>query len=247
MRAFNKIFISILLLTISGQLFCNDSWWTRFTNYISSWKSSVLANAASSTGTWIKENPGKTTLALSGLTAAGIACYIYKNKKQCDIARPEDIIVSRFTDNQLDINDIFEANRNGSFIKLPEQGAQLLGKPGNSIHLKDILKNLIEGDYIFIIAREGSTKHLIGLTALHYDPNNLTGNIEFLLLKAKQNNKEAIINMTLNEFKKETGATKVTLSNGNNSDYQSIFKQLGFELTSSSENGMANYTKELPN
>lgn len=81
MKLLKKIACYTLLLTITGQSLCGDSWWSRFTNYLSSWKNSAFATA-SSTGTWIKENPGKTTLAIGGLTAAGIACYLYK--KNCN-------------------------------------------------------------------------------------------------------------------------------------------------------------------
>jgi hypothetical protein len=89
MNRLKKFTCYTLLLTMSTQLLCSDSWWSRFTSYLSSWNSSAIA-AASSTGTWIKEN--KTALLIS---ASIIACYIYKTK--CDDAASKKELNDRLT------------------------------------------------------------------------------------------------------------------------------------------------------
>lgn len=77
-----KTICFILLITTTGQLFCSDSLWTQFTNTLSSWKDSISS--------WVRQNPGKTTLAVG---AAGIACYLYK--QSCDEAKREQEIIER--------------------------------------------------------------------------------------------------------------------------------------------------------
>ncbi len=105
MKLIKKIACYTLLLTITGQSLCGDSWWSRLTNYLSSWKNSAFATA-SSTGTWIKENPGKTTLVAGGLTAAGIACYLYK--KNCQLQKEPQNKINQFV-------------QSGQLIKLEEE------------------------------------------------------------------------------------------------------------------------------
>lgn len=90
MNLTKKILFSILLFSTTAQLICEGSLWSRFINYLYSWNDSALATAASSTGAWIKQNPGKTTLAIGGLTAAGVACYLYG--KSCQLLEPKETI-----------------------------------------------------------------------------------------------------------------------------------------------------------
>lgn len=97
MSLIKKIVIYTLLFSITTQLICDDSWWSYFTN----WNSSAIANATRSTEAWIKENP-KTTLAIGGgLTAAGVACYLYKNKNACQAKGQWELVQQYLLDHHI--------------------------------------------------------------------------------------------------------------------------------------------------
>lgn len=257
MNVIKRILIFTLLFSTTGQLICGDTlWsWSGLRDYFSSWNSAALANAARSTGTWIKENPGNTTAFFGGLTAAGVACYLYKRsctaqkeglskppesqssiittKRQKTLQEADqftlisDVIIYKWDGNERDLKDIeTEVNKDENF--------KLLGlipdsqKPGN---LRDILNSYLKqsNGIINIIRKKNANQDFVGFIAF-----NTEGYIGLFLIRdifrgPPNKYAELIINNTFDILKK-LGINHATLNTKtSNERARKFYERLGFE------------------
>lgn len=255
MNQIKKTICYLLLLTTTTQLFCNDLW-----DYFSSWNNSAIANAISSTRTWIKQNPGKTTLAIGGLTAAGVACYLYK--QSCNkVAQKEkeqiqqldqstfinDIVIYKWDGNERDLNDIAtEANKDENFQWLAPDGRVKPQEYGNVYNIKNVLNGYRNRStwIINIIRKNDDNQDFVGFIAF-----NTQGYIDLFLIRdifrgSPNKYAELIINNTLDSLKK-LGTKHATLyTKTRNQRARRFYEKLGFNLDWDSGT-LTHYTKRF--